>query len=55
MKYQVGEIRKVILASFEDGDEMLQSLADIASKENIRAGIFYILGGIKEGKIVVGP
>jgi uncharacterized protein len=55
MKYQVGETGRVVVARFEDGDEIIQGLTDIAKKEDIRAAMFYLVGGIKEGKIVVGP
>ena len=55
MKYQTGEIGRVIVAKFEDGDAILENLIDIAKKENIRAGIFYLVGGIKNARIVVGP
>lgn len=55
MKYQVGGIGKVILAHFEDGDAIISNLGDIIRKENIRGCIFYLLGGITDGRIVVGP
>ena len=55
MKYQVGEIGKVILAHFEDGDEIISNLNSIVRKERIKGCIFYLLGGITEGRIVVGP
>ncbi|MCX5798844.1 MAG: DUF296 domain-containing protein [Proteobacteria bacterium] len=55
MKYQTGEVGRVIVLRFEDGDEVLQNLIDVAKKEDIRAGIFYLVGGLKTGKIVVGP
>ncbi|MHB8111185.1 MAG: PPC domain-containing DNA-binding protein [Syntrophorhabdaceae bacterium] len=55
MKYQVGEIGRVILARFEDGDAIISNLNEIVRKENIRGCIFYLLGGITEGRIVVGP
>ncbi len=55
MKYQVGEIGRVILAHFEDGDEIISNLTGIVRKERIKACIFYLLGGITEGRIVVGP
>jgi predicted DNA-binding protein with PD1-like motif len=55
MKYQVGEIGRIVLARFEDGEEILGNLADIARKENIRASVFYLLGGITDARIVVGP
>ncbi len=55
MKYQTGEIGKVILAHFEDGDEIISNLVTIVRKEGIRGCIFYLLGGLTEGRIVVGP
>lgn len=55
MKYQVGKIGKIIVARFEDREDVLGNLADIAKKEKIKAGVFYIIGGMREGRIVVGP
>jgi predicted DNA-binding protein with PD1-like motif len=55
VKYQVGDVGRVIVARFEDGDDILTGLSDIASKESIRAAVFYLVGGIKESTIVVGP
>jgi predicted DNA-binding protein with PD1-like motif len=55
MKYQVGEVGRIILARFEDGEEVLGNLADIVRKENLKASIFYLLGGITGARIVVGP
>ncbi|MFV1976483.1 MAG: PPC domain-containing DNA-binding protein [Candidatus Scalindua sp.] len=55
MKYQIGKPGRIIVARFEDREDVLGSLINIAKKENIRAGIFYIIGGMREGSIVVGP
>lgn len=55
MEYQVGSIGKVVIARFEDGDEVLGNLLNIAKKEHIRAGVVYLVGGMKKGRIVVGP
>lgn len=55
MKYQVGETGRIVVARFEDRDDVLKGLGDIARKENIRAGVFYLLGGLKTGRFVVGP
>ncbi|MGO9613376.1 MAG: PPC domain-containing DNA-binding protein [Dissulfurispiraceae bacterium] len=55
MKYQLGEAGRIAVARFEDGENVLQGLIDIAKEENIRAGIVYLVGGMKGGKIVVGP
>ncbi|MBN2655038.1 MAG: DNA-binding protein [Nitrospirae bacterium] len=55
MKYQIGEPGRIAVARFEDGDDILKGLVDIAIKENIRAGVFYLVGGMKEGRFVVDP
>jgi predicted DNA-binding protein with PD1-like motif len=55
MKYQTGKPGRIIVAKFDDHDDVLENLVDIAKKENIRAGIIYLVGGMREGKIVVGP
>jgi predicted DNA-binding protein with PD1-like motif len=55
MRYQVGETGRTVIAKFEDGDNILQGLSEIIKKENIRAGVFYLVGGMKSGRFVVGP
>ncbi len=55
MKYQVGRQGKIIIARFEDREDVLGNLINIAKKEDIRSGIFYLVGGMREGRIVVGP
>ncbi len=55
MKYRTGKTGRVIVARFEDHEDVLGNLVAIAKRENIRAGIFYLIGGMREGSIVVGP
>jgi len=55
MKYQVGRTGRVVVARFEDKEDVLGNLCSIAKKENIKAGVVYLVGGMREGKIVVGP
>ncbi|TAN42956.1 MAG: DNA-binding protein [Nitrospirae bacterium] len=55
MKYQTGSTGRVVVAKFEDNDNILQGLAEIAKNENIRAGVVYLIGGMKGGRFVVGP
>ena len=55
MKYQVGQVGRVIVARFEDREDILENIAAIAKKENIRNAVFNLIGGIKKGSIVVGP
>lgn|ERR1700690_1028046 len=55
MNYNVGEAGRIVVARFEDGDQIIQGLTEIVKKENIKAGVYYLLGGMKSGKFVVGP
>ncbi len=55
MKYRIGNVGRVIVMKFEDGDPILDNIAGVAKKENIRTGVIYLVGGMKEATIVVGP
>jgi predicted DNA-binding protein with PD1-like motif len=55
MNYQVGRTGRVVVARFADGEDILQGLRDIVRKEDIRAGVVYLVGGMKGGRFVVGP
>jgi predicted DNA-binding protein with PD1-like motif len=55
MHYQVGKTGRVIVARFEDREDVLANLAEIVRKEKIRAAAFYLVGGMREARIVVGP
>lgn len=55
MKYQTGRQGRVIVVRFEDRDDIIGGLAEIAKKEGIKAGTVQIVGGMREGDIVVGP
>lgn len=55
MEYAVGSIGRVIVARFEDGDDVSEHLTALARKEGIRSAVFTLIGGVKAGKIVVGP
>lgn len=55
MQYQVGQPGRVIVARFNDGDDVLGGLEDIARQENLKAACFSMVGGIKKGGYVVGP
>lgn len=55
MKYQIGKTGRVVVARFEDGEDIIENIIDMAKKETIRSAVFYLIGGIRHGKIVVGP
>lgn len=55
MKYRVGHIGRVVVARLEDREDILENIAAIARAEDIRSGVFNLIGGIKAGSVVVGP
>ena len=55
MKYQIGNTGRIVVAKFDDHDDVLNNLNEIAKKENIRNAVFWLVGGMREGRIVVGP
>lgn len=55
MEYKTGNIGRIIIVRFEDKEDVLEGLINIAKEEDIRAGIVYIIGGMRKGDIVVGP
>ncbi len=55
MKYQVGRPGRVVIVRFEDHDDVIGNLVELAKREKIRAAVMYLVGGMREGSIVVGP
>jgi predicted DNA-binding protein with PD1-like motif len=55
MKYQVGRTGRVAVARFEDREDALENITEIAKRENIKSAVFYLIGGIRQGRVVVGP
>lgn len=55
MKYQSGRAGRIVVARFEDGEDVLGNLVKIATDEGIRAAVLYLVGGMKQGRFVVGP
>jgi predicted DNA-binding protein with PD1-like motif len=55
MKYRTGRAGRIVLARFDDGDDVLGGLARIAKDEDIRAATVHLVGGMKRGRFVVGP
>jgi predicted DNA-binding protein with PD1-like motif len=55
MQYQVGNTGRVVVARFEDKEDILENIVKIAQKENIKSAVFSLIGGIKQGSVVVGP
>ena len=55
MKVSEGKVGRVFVVRFEDGDRLPQTIETLASQRGIRAASVILLGGIRRGKVVVGP
>lgn len=55
MKYQAGRQGRIFVVKFDDGDSVLEGIGSIARKEQIRSAVVFLVGGMKEGRFVVGP
>lgn len=55
MRYRVGQIGRVIAMRLEDGDDAIASITNMAKEEGIRSAVFYLLGGLRNARVVVGP
>jgi len=53
--YQLGEIGRVIVARGFDGEDVYGEIESIATREDIRCGMVVLVGGLRSGKVVVGP
>jgi len=55
MQYKSGSLGRAIVIKFEDGDDLVGGIKDVAEKEGIKAGFIQLLGGMQCGAMVCGP
>jgi len=55
MEYRTGKIGRIVVIRFDDGDDLLQELTKVVKTEDIRAGWFTLLGGLRQAAVVTGP
>ncbi|HLB25332.1 MAG TPA: PPC domain-containing DNA-binding protein [Nitrospirota bacterium] len=55
MQYRTGSIGRVMVVKFEDGDGLLDGIIEVARKEQVGAGFFFLLGGMRSAGMVCGP
>ena len=55
MEYAVGKTGRVIAARLFEGEDIYESIEEIAKKENIESAVVLITGGFREASVVVGP
>lgn len=55
MDYETGKVGRVVVARGFEGEDIYAEIEDLAVKENIRSGVVFLAGGMRKGKVVVGP
>jgi len=55
MQYRTGQVGRVFVIKFEDGDDLIEGITEVASKEAVKAGFVYLLGGMRSAGMVCGP
>ena len=55
MEYSVGNIGRIIGARLFEGEDLYESVEQIAKKENVKSAAVLITGGFREASVVVGP
>jgi len=55
MEYAVGKAGRVIAARLFEGEDLYESIEQIANKENVKSAAVLITGGFRKAGVVVGP
>lgn len=55
MKYTQGNIGRVFVIRFDDGENLIEELKNIIKKEQIKAGYVQLIGALSSAKAVLGP
>ena len=55
MEYEKGAIGRVFVVRFDEGDDFLGGLEELAVNEKIHCGWFHVLGGLRNAGVVIGP
>ena len=55
MDYSVGKVGRVIVARGFEGEDVYEGIESVAAKEGIRSAAVIVVGGVRSGKVVVGP
>jgi predicted DNA-binding protein with PD1-like motif len=55
MEYAVGRTGRIIAARLFEGEDLYESIHEIAVAEKIKSAAVFITGGFREANVVVGP
>ncbi len=55
MKALEGKLGRIFVLRFEENEILPKAIEEFANKKRIKAGIVFIIGGTKSGKLITGP
>jgi predicted DNA-binding protein with PD1-like motif len=55
MDYSVGKVGRTVVVRLHDGEAVYPAIESVAHKEGIASAVVWIIGGVKNGNVVVGP
>lgn len=55
VNYTTGKTGKVIIVRLEDGEPIYKSIEKVAKTEQIKHAMVWVIGGMQNGKVVIGP
>ncbi|NLP02556.1 MAG: DUF296 domain-containing protein [Fibrobacter sp.] len=55
MQYSSGSTGRTFVLRFEENDTIYKEIENLCEKESVEAGVIWIIGGVKNGGVVVGP
>jgi predicted DNA-binding protein with PD1-like motif len=55
MKYSSGTVGRIFTLRFEENDPIYKEIESLCDKEGIDTGCVWLVGGVKNGGVVVGP
>jgi predicted DNA-binding protein with PD1-like motif len=55
MDYSVGTTGRTVVLRLHDGEAIYPAIESVAQKENIKSAVVWIIGGMKNATVVVGP
>lgn len=55
MHYSSGSVGRIFVLRFEENDALYPEIEALAAREHIASAVLWLIGGVKNGGIVVGP
>jgi hypothetical protein len=55
MEYAIGRTGRIIAARLFEGEDLYESIHEIAVVENIKSAAVFVTGGFRKANVVVGP